>query len=481
MSTQRPNIIVFFTDQQRHDTTGVHGCPLGLTPNFDRLARNGTDVHHSFTCQPVCGPARACLQTGTFATTNRVVTNCHMPLSSDLPSLARCFNDAGYHTGYFGKFHLGHTHGAVEEPDRAGYDEWFASNLLEATSDAYRTRLWDNDNQPHDLPGYRADALTDALIRRVDNRVKNHPDQPFFYFTSYLEPHHQNHVDGYPAPDGYRQAYDGRWCPPDLAALPTHPEVDEQLQASTGGITQAQLGGYFGMVKRLDEALGRLCDALKSLGQLDNTIILFSSDHACHFKTRNAEYKRSAHESSIRVPTMLHGGPFTSGGRIQQLVSLVDLPATLLDAAGIDIPETFEGRSLLPLVNKNRQATADWPDHVYVQISEMCWGRALRTKRWKYILRDPELRNSDLKDWKELIDFDGNHATLLEAELYDLQEDPHELVNLIRLASHTPVRKVMQKRLLDRMASLNEPLPKIIEPDLQPEHQRAVTEQEAHA
>lgn len=86
--TQKPNIVVFFTDQQRHDTTGVHGCPLGLTPNFDRLARAGTDVHHAFTPNPVCGPARACIQTGAYASTNGTVRN-GIGLNPDLPHLAR--------------------------------------------------------------------------------------------------------------------------------------------------------------------------------------------------------------------------------------------------------------------------------------------------------------------------------------------------------------------------------------------------------
>ena len=118
-----------------------------------------------------------------------------------------------------------------------------------------------------------------------------HQQEPFFLFISYIEPHHQNHIDDYPPPDGYREQYTGRWTPPDLAAL--------------GGSSAQHLGGYFGMVKRLDEALGRLQDALESLSLSDNTVVLFTSDHGNHFKTRNAEYKRSCHESSVRVPTAI--------------------------------------------------------------------------------------------------------------------------------------------------------------------------------
>src|SRR5690606_5952672 len=101
---------------------------------------------------------------------------------------------------------------------RGGYQDWLAANCLEMTSDAYRTRLWDESDRPVDLPGYRVDALADAAIRYIHERSKE--DQPFFLFVSFLEPHHQNHLDDYPPPDGYRQMYTGRWTPPDLAALP---------------------------------------------------------------------------------------------------------------------------------------------------------------------------------------------------------------------------------------------------------------------
>ncbi|OUC06808.1 arylsulfatase, partial [Litorilinea aerophila] len=354
--SDRPNVIVFFTDQQRWDTTGIHGNPLGLTPNFDRMAQRGTHVHYAFTCQPVCGPARSCLQTGMYATNTGVFHN-GVPLAQDAVTLAKCFGQAGYATGYIGKWHLG-SRDPVPPEERGGYDYWLAANLLEFTSDAYDTVLFDNEGHPVKLPGYRVDALTDAAIRYIDA----HQEEPFFLFISYLEPHHQNHVDDYPPPDGYREMYTGRWTPPDLAAL--------------GGSSAQHLGGYYGMVKRLDEALGRLLDALKSLDLSDQTIVLFTSDHGNHFKTRNAEYKRSCHESAIRVPTALCGPGFDGGGRIHQLVSLVDLPPTLLDAAGLPIPETMEGRSILPLL---RGQAADWPQEVFIQISESQVGRALRT------------------------------------------------------------------------------------------------------
>lgn len=425
---RKPNVIVFFTDQQRWDTTGVHGNPLGLTPNFDRMARTGTDIHYSFTCQPVCGPARSCLQTGRYATNTGVFRN-GIVLDPNMETLAKCFRDGGYTTGYIGKWHLGDADPTPVE-QRAGYEYWLAANLLEFTSDAYDTLVYDTEGKPVKLPGYRADALTDAAVRYIDD----HQAEPFFLFISYLEPHHQNHLDDYPPPVGYRELYTDRWTPPDLTAL--------------GGSSPQHLGGYYGMVKRLDEALGRLFDALRSLNLLEETIVLFTSDHGCHFKTRNDEYKRSCHESSIRVPTAISGPGFDGGGLLSQLVSLVDLPPTLLDAAGLPIPSSMEGRSILPLV---RRDAAEWQEEVFIQISESQVARAIRTHRWKYCVNAP-----DRVGWLH-----PDADRYVEEALYDLEADPYELENVVGIDAFREVADHLRQRLIARMVAAGEAEPVI--------------------
>ncbi|MDE2888138.1 MAG: sulfatase-like hydrolase/transferase [Gemmatimonadota bacterium] len=447
--TEKPNVVVFYTDQQRWDTTGVHGNPLDLTPNFDRMAQRGTHVSNSFTCQPVCGPARSCLQTGLYAT----VTGCFrngIPLPPDSRTLAHHFNDAGYRTAYIGKWHLygRDSKGPVPPEGRGGYEYWLASNVLEFTSEAYRTVLYDNEGDPVDLPGYRVDAVTDAAIRYIHSNR----ERPFFLFVSYIEPHHQNHIDDYPAPDGYRERYDGRWMPPDLASL--------------GGSAHRHLGGYYGMVKRLDEALGRMLDALKSTGLAERTVVLFTSDHGCHFKTRNAEYKRSCHESSIRVPTALQGPGFDGGGRIEELVSTVDLTPTLLDAAGISIPPEMQGRSILPLTVGNSEG---WPEETFVQISEAQVGRAVRTHRWKYGVDAPERQGAQ----------QAGSDRYVEQYLYDLDADPYELCNLIGTTSHQEVARIMRQRLVRRMIEAGEDAPEIQPAETREGGQRRVTPVEA--
>lgn len=428
----RPNVIVFFADQLRWDCSGLHGNPLDLMLNFDRFASRGTFLTHSFTNHPVCGPARAALQTGRFGT----VTGCfknELPLPAGETTLGHLFRSAGYQTAYLGKWHLG-SRDPVPAEERGGYDYWLAANMLEFTSEPYRCIVYDNDEREVLLPGYRSDAITDAAIRYL----ASHHHEPFFLFISYLEPHHQNNVDDYPPPDGYRERYQGRWTPPDLSALI--------------GSTYQHIAGYYGMVKRLDEGFGRLLDALKSLGRLDDTIVMYTSDHGNHFKTRNSEYKRSCHESSIRVPTAIAGPGFERGRRLDDLVGLIDLPPTLVEGAGLPVPPGMQGASILPLL-RDRAAALDRDEEVYVQISESQVGRAIRTRRWKYSVSAPGL--------------DGyasmTAGSYQEEFLYDLQSDPYELANLAGFESHREVSDRLRERLQGWMRRLDEPAAAIVE------------------
>jgi arylsulfatase A-like enzyme len=429
--TARPNVLVFFTDQQRFDTTGVHGNPHGLTPHFDRMAREGVHVEHSFTCQPVCAPSRAALQTGRYPTATGCFRN-GIPLPAGEPTLAHRFAAAGYQTAYMGKWHLADDDvaGPVRPEQRGGYERWLASNLLEFTSDAYETTLHDERGEPHDLPGYRADALTDAAI----SYLRQDRDRPFFLFLSYLEPHHQNSRDDYPAPHGYADRYPDPWLPGDLAAL--------------DGNTREHLAGYYGMVRRVDECLGRVRGTLDELGLADDTVVLYTSDHGCHFKTRNDEYKRSCHDASIRVPTALTGPGFDSGQPVRRLVSHIDLPPTLLDVAGIAMPPEMDGHSLLPVV---RGEPDPRPDDVVVQISESQVGRALRTPRWKYAAVAPGADGWTTPAAERYVD----------SHLYDLDADPHELHDLVDSPAHRDVLAQLRDRLVERIVEAGEKRPEI--------------------
>ena len=192
---ERPNVIVFFTDQQRWDSTGVHGNPLGLTPNFDAMAAGGTHAFNAFTCQPVCGPARSCLQTGLYATVTGCCRNGMIPQPGQ-QMLGHYFRQAGYSTGYIGKWHLA-DRDPVPVGQRGGYQHWLAANLMEFSSDSYRCEVFDSKGKRVRLPGYRVDGLTDAAIRFVETNQKD----PFFLFLSFLEPHRPARIS--PSHDQY--------------------------------------------------------------------------------------------------------------------------------------------------------------------------------------------------------------------------------------------------------------------------------------
>jgi arylsulfatase A-like enzyme len=189
-------------------------------------------------------------------------------------------------------------------------------------------------------------------------------------------------------------------------------------------------------------------DELRRLGQLDNTIILFTSDHGCHFRTRNSEYKRSCHEASIRIPMVWAGPGFESAGTIDRLVSLVDIPPTLLSAAGLDVPISMQGRNLMSLV-RNRQA--EWDNEVFVQISEDHVGRAIRTDRWKYCAIAP-----DRNGWKDV-----GSDRYVDGCLYDLHADPYELDNLASRAEYEPTLRELRDRLKRQMVRAGEAAPEI--------------------
>jgi len=336
---QPPNVLVFFTDQQRPDTLGCYGNPMNITPNLDQFAREGVRFEYAFTPQPVCAPARSSLQTGKYPSTTGVVRN-GLVLKDGETTLPQFFAKQGYDTGYIGKWHLSKGPEDIVPPERrGGYDQfWVGSNALEHSSTPTEGRLWDRRNQPVEFKDeYRVDALTDQTV----GFLRQKRDKPFFLFVSHLEPHFQNSTNTFIAPKGYADRYRNNfYIPPDLAPF--------------RGDWKSQLPDYYGIVARIDEQFGRIVAELKAQGTLENTIIVMTTDHGCHFRTRNAEYKRSCHDASARVPLIIRGPGFEAGQVIPQLVSTVDLPPTLLEAAlpdgGGAAARAMQGKSLMNLV-----------------------------------------------------------------------------------------------------------------------------------
>lgn len=426
------NIIFYFSDQQRWDTVNEE-----LTPNLMKLADEGVLFENSFTCQPVCGPARSCLQSGVYPTETGCYTNA-IALPRDITPLAEYFNNAGYQTAYIGKWHLGsdkfpgvgvHCESTAIPRDRQGkYQYWRAADCLEFTSHGYDGYIFDESGNKIDFKGYRADRINDFALEYLEK--KRDPNKPFFMFVSQLEPHQQNDRNCF---EGYKETiekYRDYPLPDDLTFLK--------------GNYKEMYPDYISAINRLDYNVGRLVEKLKELGIYDDTIIIYTSDHGCHFKTRNLEYKRSCHESSTHTPLIIKSGGFEGGKRDDRLVSLIDMPPTMLSMAGINIPDYYKGVDLTDNSLERRKC-------VFMQISESQCGRAVRTDRFKYSVRD--IKPSGYLHM--------NSRVYFEDYLYDLKKDPNEKVNLIKNPKYAHVRQELKYLLIEEMQKAGEEIPVI--------------------
>lgn len=448
MTEKHPNIIFYFTDQQRSDTCGCYGQPLPITPCLDQLASEGVCFENAFSPQPVCGPCRAIFQTGKYATDTGCFRNS-IALPQQVKTVANWLEEAGYQTAYIGKWHLASEGELEKKPHqdyqiapiplhlRGGYKGfWRTADVLEFTSDGYGGYVFDEDMNRRDFTGYRADCITDFALEFFDSTVKNSWEgtegRPFFMTISHIEPHHQNGAHHYQGPEGSKADF-ADFVPP------------EDLKMLGGGDWQEEYPDYLGACASLDKNLGRLVARLKELGIYDNTVIIFAADHGSHFKTRNRDgklrgyddYKRTGHDSALKVPLVISGGSFSGnkGYRESQLVSTESLPKTIMALAGVDVGDAMIGENLLDVVEKkddNRK------NQVFAQISESKVGRCIRTAEYLYAVYAPD------KDGG----LDMNSSVYADDYLYHLPTDPHQLVDVVADPAHSQAKAQLRQSLL---------------------------------
>lgn len=437
-SSTPPNILFVFSDQQRWDSVGCYGQKLNITPNLDKMASEGVRFEHSFTNQPLCTPARAMVLTGRYPTEIGVWRNS-MAFPHDEMSLAKWLSKAGYEVGYVGKWHLsskeGNRAGAVLPEYRGGFDGfWMASETPESTSNGYGGHLFDRDMKQVAFKGYRVDATTDFALQFLRTRAK---EKPFFLFLSYLEPHHQNNEKRFEGPEGSKERFKSYEVPGDLVG--------------TNGDWRENYPDYYGACNSIDQNLGRIRDELQKLGLAENTLIIYTSDHGCHFRTRNSEYKRTVHEDAIRTPLVIYGPGFKGGKVIKDFTALIDIPPTIMKSAGLAVPSTMRGRPLQELVSGSAK---NWRKDVFIQVSESHIGRGIRTDRWKYSIAAPNDADGPMK---------GAAYVYTEECLYDLEKDPNERNNLVADPKYAGVRKSLADLLKRRMVTeAGEKIPEIL-------------------
>lgn len=423
---KRPNVLMIFSDQHRPQSMSCYGDENLETANLDRLADEGIRFTNAYSNTPICSPFRACLYTGQHMTTHGL--HClYKPLHPHRqPMLPSVLRDAGYHTSHMGKWHM--TGGDcpshfVSPYFRPGWDEWLG---------------WDNSNEPFateygvgprtkphlTLPTYQTDAITNLTVQWLEHYDR---DEPFFHVMS-IEPPHPPNV----APEDYMALYRGR-------DLVLRPNFDRDCERA--GEYVERLRGYYAQIANLDANVGRVLAALEEQGYADDTVVLYLSDHGDMLGSHGLLQKGFPEEESARIPLIIRWpGRIPAGAVTDGLVSSVDLMPSLLGILGIDIPDSVEGWDLSPLwrgettVGKKDVLIQFDRTHFDYTVDHSCHYRAIRFGKWKYS-----------------IDF-----TQGPNKLFNLDEDPYEMSNLIHRAETRVVRGELHERLVARLDALGD-------------------------
>lgn len=375
----RPNVLFVMADQHRASATSCYGNRDIRTPNIDALARSGAHAAFCFSNAPLCCPYRATLMTGNYAHRVGVPTN-YQTLRPLGPLLAEQFRAAGYAAGYVGKFHAYFPSGNRNEDDRLnGYtppegrlgflDFWRGMN------DGHSYHEWlsyiDDRREPVPMHRFQADVQAEQAVEFLQRQATTAPAQPWFLCVSFAPPH-----PPFDCPPQYPPHYEH-------AAIPGN--VPEGICA---GYARKNIARYYGLIEAVDENLGRLMATLERLGQAENTVVVYTSDHGELLAAHGyMGHKRWPYDESIRVPLAVRWPGRIAAGRIlQKPVAAIDLYPTLLGLAGLTIPGHVDGRSaaqaLLTGDESDREEFVYCAMH-YAYVPWPGW-KAIRSSRWLY-------------------------------------------------------------------------------------------------
>lgn len=421
------NAIWIFGDQHRAQALGCNGDPNAITPNIDRLSADGQNFDRALSGFPLCCPARGALLASQYP--HKCVPGHEHQMPPETRTVAHAFKDHGFHTAYFGKWHLdgfkertGRAGVHVIPPERrGGFDTWVGYENNNSQWDCWVHGGEGEDAFQYRLPGYETDCLTDLLIEYIEERGKN-PNAPFFAALSVQPPH-----DPYVAPAEFMSHYN----PASLTLRENVPAIPRVVETA-----RRDLAGYYAMIENLDWNVGRIREALDKAGLSHDTHLIFFSDHGdmhgCHGQSR----KTSPWEESIRVPFILGGiQPRYEGksGRPNCVVNMVDVAPTTLGLCGIDAPDWMVGFDYSGVRLGNRPQK-EVPDSAYLQ-SVIPTGHG----------------NSIDRPYRGLVTRDGWKYVALEGQpwmLHNLNEDPYEQANL----AFNSAFRTERKRLHDRLA-----------------------------
>jgi arylsulfatase A-like enzyme len=449
---EKPNILMIVTDQQRRDTIGAYGSQVAQTPAVDRLARDGMTFDYAFTPCGLCSPTRSSLLTGVYPHTHEVLTNVQLhpvrtQLEPEADILASGLKGAGYRLGYVGKWHVN----AYKDPRAFGFEQYVSLGDY-AT---YRKQLGipfppESNNYLKPTAGVdripvehcRAAFLADNAMRMM-KEFSQEKEHPFFIRLDFHGPHPPMVI-----PEPYASMYDP-------ASIPPHPNFDDPLRGKPaiqsikrkhwGTETmswddwQPLVARYYGEVSLIDDQVARVLRKLERIGEHDNTIVIYLSDHGDTMGAHriwNKDY--TMYDEIYRVPLIVRWPGITQpGSQCDTYVHhCLDLAPTLLEIAGVEPPNDLDGQTLVPLLQGRGQ---DRPREAFCEFHGCHMGlyttRMLQTDRYKYIFHTNDID-----------------------ELYDHENDPFELKNVADDASYASDLRDLKHRMVEWMAKTKDHL-----------------------
>ena len=440
---ERPNIVFFFADDQTISTIGCYGNPVVQTPNIDALAARGTRFKNAFVSHSICWVSRTTILTGLIGRSYGTSDNPEETRPDAVEKLhSDILREHGYRTGYFGKWHAKMPKGYRKEDH---FDEFEAIGR----NPFYK-------KQPDGSLRHETELIVDRGIEFVKNQPKDKP----FALNMWFNACHAEDSDRRPGIGAFPwpRAVDGLYedveiAPPRLNdpaifdALPDFLKTTINRERffwrwNTDARYQTNMRAYYRMVSGIDGAIGRFMAALEEAGLADNTIIVYSADNGYHMGNRGLAGKWSHYEESLRVPLIVADPriPETQRGQVTDALALnLDLPATFLDWAGIEVPARYQGHSLQPVVATGKPA--DWRTETFHEHF------AVRT-------RIPAFEGLRNEHFKYVRYFDHGNREFL----HDLKNDPDELINLADNPQHADTLKAMRNRTTARVNEVGGPL-----------------------
>jgi len=441
----RPNVLLIMTDQHRKDAIGAYGNPAIKTPHLDALAAGGVRCENCWVQHAACMPSRACIFTGRYPMAHRVRSN-GVPLPEHETTMAHVLAQNGYRTGGAGKFHfLPHYPYRSPLPMMETHPEpyyGFQEFHLGEDGRSGEHWVWIQRNHPdyHKVPDHKiplelhnsswAASHTIEFIRKCAGK-----GEPFFAFCSFVDPHH-----GYNPPSPYREMYRKEDMPEPIGREGEFDDKPPKLKAALKrreGV-RADVAynrtQYYGEVTFIDDSIGRILKTLDELRLRDNTLIVFISDHGDMLGDHGLYFKGLAYPQSANVPLIFNWpGRIRSGKVVDGIMQEIDVLPTIMELVGLEAPPGVQGRSQARLLTSDDTDTG----YEYAYIEHVGSDYTLRSRKWRFTA------------------YPGHDY----GELYDVENDPHEFVNLWDDAKFAALKNELTQKLLARIVETRDPLP----------------------